>query len=166
MTSLVEFDERHLENTFGWISNPRVRSGFLLRRNIGYQEHLNWFEKYKSDPTQKIFAIVENGIHCGNCGFKFISDLDEKAELWIYLGNSSFEGRGVAKKALNVLIDFGFEKLKLNKMFLHVSESNERALKLYEKLGFHKEGFFKKEMKINNEYINIIRLCYFREEKL
>lgn len=165
MTSLIEFSEVHLETTFKWICDPRIKNGFLLRRDITYHEHLKWFESYKSDPSQKIFAIVEDGVHCGNCGFKFVSTIDQKAELWIYLGTPSFEGKGVARRALNTLIDFGFRKLKLNKIYLHVNESNDRALRLYENLGFHLEGYFKKDMKINNGYINLKRLCYFKEER-
>ena len=166
MTSLINFSESHLEETYRWISDKRIRKNFFLRRTITFQDHLNWFESYQNDCTQKIFAITENDIHCGNCGFKFINPVDEKAELWIYLGGTTFEGRGVASSALRLLLNFGFNELGLNKVYLHVAENNLRALKLYQREGFKLEGIFERDMKIDDEYITIKRLCCFRNEGL
>lgn len=166
MTSLVDFSEKHLVKTYDWICDTGLKKNFLLRRQITFDEHLAWYESYKSDESQRIFAICQGDIHCGNCGLKFISHIDRKAELWIYLGNIEFEGKGVAINALNLLLDFGYNRLDLNKIYLHVASSNERALKLYDKLGFIKEGEFEQEMIIENQYITIKRLCRFRNQKL
>ncbi|WP_291634364.1 GNAT family protein, partial [Clostridium sp.] len=52
-------------------------------------------------------------------------------------------GRGYAKEALRLTIDFGFEELNLHRIELTVLEYNEPAIKLYERLGFKREGVYR-----------------------
>jgi len=43
-------------------------------------------------------------------------------------------------EALTAIIDFGFQKMKLNRIELLVMPRNERSIGLARKLGFEKEG--------------------------
>ena len=47
---------------------------------------------------------------------------------------------GGGTDAVNTLVDFCFKHLNLHKIYLHVFESNKRAIRCYEKAGFHVEG--------------------------
>ena len=157
MNLLRQFEKSHLEVTYLWIGSTRIRKDFLLKRNISWEDHLKWNEQLKIDSTQKIFAIINKGHYCGNCGFKFINADDSKAELWIYLGDPGCEGKGIAKLALIELIKYGFETLKLNKIYLHVADFNLRAIEIYKRLGFKSEGFFVDDYKKDNTYFSIHR---------
>lgn len=158
MIALVPFGESHLDNTFHWLSSKRLQVEFLLRRNISYEEHVTWFEHYKADESQKIFAIEYDGLHCGNCGFKLINHIDSKAELWIYLGESYLEGKGIAFQSLTKLVNIGFSVIGLRKIYLHVADFNTKALSLYRKFGFQEEGKFVNDFFMDNQYINVFRL--------
>ncbi|TLS54017.1 GNAT family N-acetyltransferase [Paenibacillus antri] len=50
------------------------------------------------------------------------------------------KGRGYGKEALRMLQVFAFGRLRAHRLWLDVKESNERAKRLYESLGFQHEG--------------------------
>ena len=158
MIKLESFDNKFLKATYDWLQDSKLKKKFFLRKEITWQNHLTWFDSYKSDSSQKMFAILDNQTHCGNCGFKNINTIDEKAEMWIYLGNEKFQGKGLASNALKALLNYGFSEMKLNKIYLHVDEFNKKAIALYEKHKFNIEGYFINEIKIEEKYLSIYRM--------
>ena len=135
---LTPLSKNHLQKTFDWISDPSLRNDFLMNREITWDDHVAYFDKVFIDPTQAIFAILCNGEHVGNCGFKELNLLKNIGELWIYLGDTNIRGKGVGTKAIQLLLEKGVEIFGLNSVVLHVSEKNLVARLLYEKLGFEK----------------------------
>ena len=83
-----------------------------------------------------------------------MTDIDgESAEYQIFIGEKDYWGRGVAVEASRQILNYAFETKGLKYVYLNVREDNERALRLYKKLGFIPQG--KKdnwiEMKIFNK---------------
>ncbi|WMJ89873.1 GNAT family N-acetyltransferase [Anaerocolumna sp. MB42-C2] len=64
----------------------------------------------------------------------------------------SFWGQGFGTAMMKELIKFGKETAKLEVIQLEVKSDNEKAIHLYENLGFVKIGTYKKFFKINNKY--------------
>jgi len=98
-------------------------------------------------------------------GFIDIKNIDwrvPKGELGCYL-DARYAGKGIAKKAFNLFIDYCFEELKFNKLFLRTHETNTPARKLAEQCGFEVEG------KIRKDHITtagqIIDLLYYGKIK-
>ena len=157
---LEKFDRTFLKKTFLWIQDTELRNDFLLTLSVDVQTHEKWYNNYIEDQTQNIYAIVANGIHVGNIGLKFIDLSNNNAETWIYIGDASYKGQGVAYKSYQEL----FNKIshsKLNKIYAHVADFNLSSLKLYEKLGFELEGTLRKQVRLNDQYIDLIRLSIF-----
>lgn len=97
----------------------------------------------KSD-TAYIFAVkdlLEEFI--GVTGFEGISWNNGTATIYIGIGGEVHRGRGYGKEALKLTIEFGFEELNFHRIQLTVLEYNEPAIKLYEKLGFKREGIYR-----------------------
>jgi RimJ/RimL family protein N-acetyltransferase len=63
--------------------------------------------------------------------------------LGIGIGEPGNWGRGYGYEALRLALDFAFHELNLYRVQLTVFEYNERAIALYEKLGFRREGVFR-----------------------
>ena len=132
---LAPFCDEYVENTFTWVRNAELRRDFMMRGAPTYEKHIQYFGRILSDPSQEVFGILVDGGHVGNCGLKNIL-AGEEGELWIYLGDESVRGKGVGTEATEQLMRYGFEKLRLNTLYLHVAEFNDRAVRLYKKLGF------------------------------
>lgn len=76
----------------------------------------------------------------GSCGYyKWLKPDGRQAEIGYDL-DPPYWGQGIMIEALTAIIDFGFQKMKLNRIELLVMPRNERSIGLARKLGFEKEG--------------------------
>lgn len=63
-------------------------------------------------------------------------------------------------------MEFAFIKLNLNKVELDVYEFNPRAIYVYEKTGFKKEGIRRQVFYKNEQFYNSVLMGILREEYL
>jgi ribosomal-protein-alanine N-acetyltransferase len=76
----------------------------------------------------------------GSCGYyKWLKPDGRQAEIGYDL-DPPYWGQGIMTEALIAIIDFGFQKMKLNRIELLVMPRNKRSIGLAGKLGFKKEG--------------------------
>lgn len=123
-----------------------------------------WFED--RDSRYKVIVIETDDKQIA--GFASLNKFNIKnaytgvADLSIYI-ERSFRGKGVGAKLLEGLFqtarEEGFYKLVLN-----VISKNKNALKLYEKKGFSFVGIYKKQGKIDGEWVDAIIMEKFLEE--
>lgn len=59
-------------------------------------------------------------------------------------------------------MDYAFSVLNLYKLYLIVDKENAKAIHIYEKLGFKKEGDLIDEFFVNGSYRSAIRMCTFQ----
>ena len=92
---------------------------------------------------------------------KFIGNIDfdnitlSNAEIGIVV-NEEFQNRHYGLEALKRFIDYGFNDLKLEEIYLVVYSNNYRAIHLYEKLGFVPYKTFKNVAIINGDAVDTI----------
>jgi len=163
--SLRPFEERDIENTVKWLNNIEFRS--LIDRVLPttIQERKEWFCSISKDKTAVTFAIYlnENNIHIGNCGLINIDCRSHRGQLWIYL-DMSYIGKRLGKESINLILNYAFYSLNLNRIYLYVVSTNVRALKFYEKCGFKNEGKFRQHIYLNNEYCDAIWMGILKTE--
>lgn len=92
-----------------------------------------------------IFAVrlKESGDIIGIAGFDEILWSNGVATVFIGIGEKKYQRQGFGKEAMELLLDFGFNELNFYRIQLNVIAYNEKAIKLYESLGFEKEGTFR-----------------------
>lgn len=99
----------------------------------------------RKSNTAYIFAV--KNFHekdlIGVTGFENISWNNGTALIYIGIGGEKHRGKGYGTEAFKLTIDFGFEELNFHKIQLNVLEYNEPAIKLYERLGFKREGVYR-----------------------
>ena len=62
------------------------------------------------------------------------------AYVWILIGERDYWGKGYGTDAMRVFMRYAFEELNLHRLTLRVFGFNKRAIRSYEKCGFHHEG--------------------------
>ena len=105
--------------------------------------------------------IKESGNHIGNIKIDPVNSRHGLGEYGILMGDCKEWGKGYAKEASSVVIDFCFNALKLRKITLGVIEDNRTAFLMYEKLGFKVEGIYKDHGFYDSKYCNCIRMALF-----
>ena len=114
---------------------------------ITIKKTLEWYNRIKKVDERQDFTIIENHRIVAMGGLTHIDHSVNKAELYIFV-NPDLHHLGIGTKALNLICEYGFKKLSLNKIYLETNEDNIYAIKLYIKRGFIIEG------KHRQEYIN------------
>lgn len=106
-----------------------------------------FIKKALIDKERNIHFAVTNEYsdYLGTISLKNINYRDRNAEYAIVLGKRAI-GKRVAHKATMDLLQYAFEILKLERVYLCVFEDNIRAVKFYNKFGFKYEGKFRKHM--------------------
>ena len=79
-------------------------------------------------------------------GLSNISKTNKNADLFIAIGEDSYRRKGFGKNAMEWLIEYGFQKLKLHKINLGVVRDNTSAISLYKSMGFIVEGTMKDDV--------------------
>jgi diamine N-acetyltransferase len=151
---------------FRWIN---TRDDVLLSapyRPISERQHASWFEEIQQRKDVALFGIrlVQTGALIGSCQLHSINTVHRTAELQIRIGEGSERGSGRGSEAVLLLLDFGFRDLNLNRIFLHVFATNEPALRMYEKVGFTREGVLRRAAYIDGSYVDIVVMGILREE--
>lgn len=97
------------------------------------------------------FVIDINGEVAGGIGFHNIKE--HKAEIGYWLGEK-YWGQGIMTKAVKLAIKFGFEKLKLKRIYAFVFLWNKPSVRVLEKNSFKPEGVLKKNVKKDGKLLD------------
>ena len=103
-----------------------------------------------------------NQKHVGNIELSQITAIHRKALYAILLWDG--HGQGFALEASQLIIDYGFERLNLQRIELYVHEENSKAISLYERLGFKKEGILRNSFIRKDRTYNVHVMGLLKEE--
>ena len=156
--SVLPFDEAALPLVRAWINDEEVRRGTGTEGPVSDREHYRWYASVMDDPSQRIFLIargVGNEAHAvGVIGLRGINWRSRHAEYWIYLGDPSARGQGLAGEASRLLLRFAFGTLGLHRVFLQVNVTNQSAIHLYRRLGFVEEGLLRAAVFADGRFVD------------
>lgn len=163
----VELIRDHLSYREKWLNDQEVNRylGHQVREGTDKLFHQKWFDKYEVDESRKIFLIELNGKPVGQVGLLDINPLDKNAGLYILIGEKKYWGKGIGSKAMEFILDYGFNKLNMHKIWLEVHARNKNAIKLYEKFGFVIEGVLKDNVLYEDGYDDEIRMAKLNPEE-
>lgn len=151
---------------FKWINDNELVKFNANYKPITEQEHHSWFERISHSHETIIFGIrlCSSQEIIGTCQLTNINFIHRNAELRIRMGSSEFRGKSYGTEAVNLLLRFAFDDLNLQRVHLHVFCNNNVAVKLYEKVGFIKEGTMRKAAYIDGHYLDVAIMGILREE--
>ncbi|MBT8181980.1 MAG: GNAT family N-acetyltransferase [Eudoraea sp.] len=116
----------------------------------------------EENPKQN-FAIEYGGDLCGVIGLIIQNDVYRKsAEIGYWIGEP-FWGKGITANAIKLITNYGFEDLKLIRIYAGVFEYNIASMKALENSGYKKEGVFKKAIYKNDKVFDEHRYFKLKE---
>ena len=154
------------DNIIKWRNKSSVNQYFIYRKPFTKESHLNWFHNKVQTGEVAQFMILVDDEPIGSIYLRDIDHKNKKCEYGIFIGEESNCGKGFGKMASKLVIDYAFNELKLNKIFLRVFSTNIRAIKCYEKIGFKHEGLFREDVIIDGKPYDIIYMAILRKDWL
>ena len=154
---LVPTKREYIGSYLKWINDPEITQYLVIFRPMTKEMEESWYDNLNNRENDFLFAIVipienEEDFLIGNCGIHQVNWKDRLGVLGIMIGEKDYWGKGYGTEAIELLLDYGFNTLNLNRIELLVHDFNHKAIKCYEKLGFVKEGLKRQAMFINGEY--------------
>lgn len=109
----------------------------LEQERTKYEKGLSTFNK-----TFLFFQLIDpkEEIIFGWCGFHTWYTDHGRAEIGYGITKSEYLNQGFMSEAIHTVLQYGFEKMQLNRVEAFIAPNNIPSIKLVEKMGFTKEG--------------------------
>ncbi len=108
-------------------------------------------------------AVLDDGTVIGCAGLTVCSNprMRHVGAVGLFV-HADYQGRGVGTTLMETLLDLADHWLMLVRVELEVFADNERAIRLYEKLGFEKEGLLRMTTVRNGRYVDEYKMARLR----
>lgn len=163
----LKFLDQEDENSIViWRNRKEIIQNLFSYKGVTIDEHRNWYQNYLKNNTRIEFVLVkkEDRKKIGTIGLSDIDFKNQKAEYGILIGEKCEQGKGYAKEATIEIIRYGFEELNLQKIYLKVFINNQVAIKMYDNLGFVKEGTLRREVFKNGKFNDVLIMSILIDE--
>ena len=151
------------------------KNPLLFDYNFPYEndyEIKKWFRSKTFTIRNKYYSIKDkNGVLIGYMGIKNKNYLLKNSFLGIVFDPDTVS-RGYGTQALKLFLPYYFNELGMKTLYLEVSEFNERAFKLYKKMGFVEDGYYLdlfsiQDLDLTSEEFKRYKTCFvFKDEKI
>ena len=145
LTQLRPVEERDIDCYLAWINDPelaRLVIGSTLP--ISRVEILEKFKARSGHLDNNLFFTIDllsQGETIGFCFLKNIHPIHRLGELeQFFIGEKKYRRYGYGREAIEILFEFCFHELNLNRLWLLTYSHNQEAIRFYEKCGFVTEG--------------------------
>jgi [ribosomal protein S5]-alanine N-acetyltransferase len=155
------------ESYLSWLNDEETTRGLasgVFPSNI--EELKKFVEGVISNRNVVMLAICDqlNNEHIGNIKLDNFDWVSRTCELGLLIGNKKYWGKGIGYEVCQLTLNYAFTDLNIRKVSLAVYANNPAAIKLYEKLGFQKEGALRKHIFESGQYFDKYYMGIFKEE--
>lgn len=127
----------------------------------------DWIQRQSGNDELLRCIIAERTREEVGLGTVILSDIDRKngsAQVHIKLGVENCRGKGYGTDALNTIVRYGLEEMRLHCIYADVLEYNTASQKLFEKCGFQRDGLLRGRIYKGGKYINVVTYSYLNED--
>ena len=134
---LREIAENDAELIVKWRSNPDEYQFFKNPHAIDLNDHLYWYNNiYSNNPNMINWIGFREKLPVVIFGIRLVDSYEAEMS---YLVDKEFRNKGLAKEAVNAIIQWTKEKFKLNIITAEIHYQNIASIGLIESLGFKVE---------------------------
>jgi RimJ/RimL family protein N-acetyltransferase len=119
-----------------------------------------------AEPYRRYFAIKYENTFVGVIGAENIDLLHRKLEMKKFIGETSYGGKGIGKRATFLFLYYSFLIMEFNKVYIHTMDTNIRNINLNSKLGFELEGIFFQEIQRSGKFLDVVRMGLLKDHFL
>jgi len=134
-------------------NTPFVREICWNDKEITLDSQFKWFEKIIKDKDTNEFAIFYGDETIGACSLH-VNSAGRHAEFGVFL-DEKYTRLGLGKVAMSELLEYGWNILKLHKIWGQVFDFNKQAIKFYQREDFVFEATFKDHIFRNEKFYDV-----------
>lgn len=153
----IEFNDLPL--LVEWRNNPSIYVNFYEHEPLSLAMQQRWFEKFLQRTNEKfwIAETCQDSKPIGNIALINIDFRNRKAEIGrVLIASPDHSSGGYGLEMLNLLLEYSFEHLNLNRLYLDVFAENSTAIEFYQNAGFIKEGCYRQHIFARGTYRDVL----------
>jgi RimJ/RimL family protein N-acetyltransferase len=147
--------------------NTTAQAAFLANLTPSGTRRL-WVIKAReliSPPDAQTHTLAEDAIAVGTVGIMHLDWRNRRCEFGpIFIGELEYRGRGIAKEAEILVLDYCFNHLGLHKVIAHVPESNADVIPFHEAAGFRRDMLLREHIFRDGQFEGLHLLSCLAQE--
>ena len=162
-------EKEDLPRFVAWLNDPEVHLHLVLIPPLSLPQEEKWYENTLQQPSVEQPLVIERDAPegwtpIGDISFHAIDWVNRSSELGIFIGEKTSWNQGYGREAIELLLQYGFNILNLNRIFLRVDETNPGGIHCYEHAGFIHEGRLRQAKFEDGQYIDLMLMSVLRSE--
>ena len=160
---LSAIEPEDLPTIVRWRNLPEVYRGFIEYEPLSTAQQAAFLATLTPGGTRRLWLINARGtepppydkkvrpsadaIPVGTVGIMDLDWRNRRCEFGpIFIGEMAYRGKGIAKDAEVLVLDYCFNHLGLHKVIAHVTESNEDVVRFHEAAGFRRDTLLRDQI--------------------
>ncbi|GAA0463677.1 GNAT family N-acetyltransferase [Alkalibacillus silvisoli] len=160
---LRPLEKEDLDFIYKMRTNPNIMDYWFEEPYTTKEKMVKEYENALNSDSHRSFILFHSNERVGYLGLFDIDQRHRNAEFAIMF-DPDHQGKGYAAPATRLTVEYGFNQLNLNKIFLYVVKHNEKAVHLYQKVGFKIEGELKEHFFVDGSYHDTLMMGLLRED--
>lgn len=147
-------------------NDPEVRYALFLYKPLTRQMVEKKIQQIIDSNETFMFMILDKESQqiIGQTGLVRIDFISRAAVFYIAILDKLFRSKGLGTEATQLVIDYAFNTLNLNRIQLHVNSENAPAVHIYKKIGFQIEGTLRQAMYHGGNYCDFFVMGLLKED--
>jgi RimJ/RimL family protein N-acetyltransferase len=142
-------------NWYRWFNDPETT--FFTSHGIfpnTIEKQTEFYERIVSSKEHLVLAIIDKATdkHIGVIGLHKINWINRNAEIAMMIGETEFQKKGYGMEAMALMVEHGFKRLNLHKIWGGQDIGHARFRKALERIGFKLEATLKEELYHDGKY--------------
>jgi diamine N-acetyltransferase len=151
-----------------WFNDADVLENLAMHAPMSEAAEGVWFdrmlERQGTTDYHFVICVLADGRAIGTTGLHGLDLVNGTAEFGIAIGEKDQWNKGYGTDTLRAICDFGFGRLRLERIGLMVYEGNDRGRRAYEKAGFTLEGTLRRAHFTRGRHVDVHVMSMLREE--
>ncbi|MGD6845313.1 GNAT family N-acetyltransferase [Bacillus infantis] len=146
--------------------NEQSRKLTGLKKAFSKDQIFSYIKEKAEDSSSILLLIVLDGTNevIGDIALQDIDSTNRNANIRVNISEEENQGRGYGSEAMELMLGYAFGVLNLHRIELNVFVYNDRALHVYEKLGFKQEGVQREALFYDHQYHDSIMMSILEDD--
>ena len=149
-------------------NDPVIREALFMAFPVFLELEQEKIKQYMNLKDSIVLMIVEQNtnVSVGQTALFRIDYVSRAAVFYLTILKPEYWSKGFGAEAVQLMVDYAFSTLNLNRIQLHVCAENIPAIKIYQKVGFVREGILRQAMYRKGAYCDFWVMGLLRQEWL